>query len=303
MNYDIVILTDSRYENPTETDWYIDQVILEDDLVKKALEQKGYSVIKKAWDAPDFDWTNCNYAIFRTTWDYFERFEEFFKWFSETQKVVQFINNPEVIYWNLDKHYLQELQQKQVNMPPTLFIEKGDNETLANLFSKTSWKKAVLKPAIAGAARETFLVSTSNQNEHECDLQRLVSQEAMLFQEFQYRIQEQGEISLIMIGGEYSHAVLKKAKKGDFRVQDDFGGTVEEYQPKQIEIDFATKALAACPHKTLYARVDVFYDNNNLLSLGELELIEPELWFRNHPEAATKLADIITDYIHSNNIT
>ena len=118
MNYDIVILTDSRYENPTETDWYIDQVILEDDLVKKALEQKGYSVIKKAWDAPDFDWTNCNYAIFRTTWDYFERFEEFFKWFSETQKVVQFINNPEVIYWNLDKHYLQELQQKQVNMPP-----------------------------------------------------------------------------------------------------------------------------------------------------------------------------------------
>ena len=298
MKYDIVILTDSRYENPTETDWYIDQVILEDDLVKKALEQKGFKVIKKAWNTTDFDWTNCNYAIFRTTWDYFERFEEFFKWFSETQKVVQFINSPKVIYWNLDKHYLQELEQKQVNIPPTLFVEKGSKDTLANLFSKTSWGKAVLKPAIAGAARETFLVSASEYNRYELDLQRLISEEAMLFQEFQYRIQEQGEISLIMIGGVYSHAVLKKAKKGDFRVQDDFGGTVEEYQPKKIEIDFANKALAACPHKTMYARVDVFYDNNNTLSLGELELIEPELWFRNRPKAATKLATIIADYIH-----
>tara|TARA_B100000795_G_scaffold213796_1_gene167466 strand:- start:4751 stop:5662 length:912 start_codon:yes stop_codon:yes gene_type:complete len=302
MNYDIVILTASRYENPTETDWYINQVILEDDLVKKALEQKGFKVIKKAWDATDIDWANCNYAIFRTTWDYFERFEEFFKWFSKTNKIVQFINSPEVIYWNLDKHYLQELQQKQVNIPPTLFIEKGSKDTLANLFSKTSWDKAVLKPAIAGAARETFLISASEYNRYELDLQRLISEEVMLFQEFQYRIQEQGEISLIMIGGEFSHAVLKKAKKGDFRVQDDFGGTVEEYKASHKEIDFATKALLACPHKTLYARVDLFYDNNNLLSLGELELIEPELWFRNHPEAVTKLADIITDYIHSNNI-
>ena len=302
MNYDIVILTDSRYENPTESDWYIDQVLLEDDLVKIALEQKGLTVIKKAWDAPDFDWSNCNYAIFRTTWDYFERYDEFFLWFTKTQKRLKFINSPEVIYWNLDKHYLKDIQKEQVNIPPTLFIEKGAKETLANLFSKTSWDKAVLKPAIAGAARETFLVSALNQNLHEYDLQRLISQEAMLFQEFQYRIQEQGEVSLIMIGGEYSHAVLKKAKKGDFRVQDDFGGTVEEYQPQQIEIDFATKALAACPHKTLYARVDVFYDNNNTLALGELELIEPELWFRNYPKAATNLATIIADYIHSNNI-
>lgn len=302
MNYDIVILTDSRYENPIEKDWYIDQVLLEDDLVKIALEQKGLKVIKKAWDAPDFDWAKCKYAIFRTTWDYFERFEDFFKWFSKTQKNLQFINSPEVIYWNLDKHYLQELQDKQVNIPPTLFIEKGSKETLANLFSKTSWDKAVLKPAIAGAARETFLVSASEYNQHELDLQRLITEEGMLFQKFQYKIQEQGEISLIIIGGEYSHAVLKKAKKGDFRVQDDFGGTVEEYQPKQIEIDFATKALAACPHKTMYARVDIFYDNNNTLALGELELIEPELWFRNYPKAATNLATIIADYIHSNNI-
>ena len=30
------------------------------------------------------------------------------------------------------------------------------------------------------------------------------------------------------MNGIYTHAVLKKAKSGDFRVQDDFGGSVEK---------------------------------------------------------------------------
>ena len=31
--YDVVILTENRYINPKSTDWYIDQVILEDKLL------------------------------------------------------------------------------------------------------------------------------------------------------------------------------------------------------------------------------------------------------------------------------
>jgi hypothetical protein len=45
----------------------------------------------------------------------------------------------------------------------------------------------------------------------------------------------------------------------------------------------------------MYGRVDMFYDNNNILAIGELELIEPELWFRFCPEAADKLANEIFD--------
>ena len=36
--FDVVILTDHRYVNPTETDWYIDQVLLEDKLLQTAEE-------------------------------------------------------------------------------------------------------------------------------------------------------------------------------------------------------------------------------------------------------------------------
>jgi len=89
MIYDIVILTDCRYENPEKTDWYIEQILLEDGLVQSALEKKGLKVIRKSWDAKDFDWTQSRYAIFRSTWDYFDRFGEFFSWFEKTRKVLE----------------------------------------------------------------------------------------------------------------------------------------------------------------------------------------------------------------------
>ena len=117
----------------------------------------------------------------------------------------------------------------------------------------------------------------------------------MLFQEFLTNITTEGEISLIMIVGKYTHAVKKIAKKGDFRVQDDHGGSVEEYNATKAEIDFAEKCIKNCPYFPIYARVDIVYDNNNLPSLSELELIEPELWFRNYPKAAKYLAEGILE--------
>ena len=84
--YDIVILTDHRYVNPKKIDWYTKQVLDEDELLLNALEKKGLSVCKKDWADSAFDWTKTKYAIFRTTWDYFERFKEFFDWIKSTNK-------------------------------------------------------------------------------------------------------------------------------------------------------------------------------------------------------------------------
>ena len=54
--FDVVILTDNRYVNPTTTNWYIDQVLLEDQLLQTALEDKGLKVCKKDWADSNFDW-------------------------------------------------------------------------------------------------------------------------------------------------------------------------------------------------------------------------------------------------------
>jgi hypothetical protein len=106
----------------------------------------------------------------------------------------------------------------------------------------------------------------------------------------------------MLFGGRYSHAVLKKAKQGDYRVQDDFGGSVRDYSPTAEEIEFAEKTVAACSPVPIYARVDVIWDNDNQLCVSELELIEPELWFRTCPSAAELFAEEVFRHCEMGNV-
>lgn len=297
--YDVVILTDHRYVNPKKTNWYINQVLLEDKLLQEALEKRNLRVCKKDWADKKFNWEHTKYAIFRTTWDYFDRFEEFFQWLEKTKEKTNFINSEKIIKWNIDKHYLQDISNKGINIATTLFIEKNTKITLKELFSQSNFSEAVIKPAISGAARETYRINRNNYTKHEDKFQKLIKNECMLFQEFLNNIIIKGEISLILINGNYTHAIKKIAKAGDFRVQDDHGGTVKKYIPNREEISFAENCIEKCPYQPIYARVDIVHDNQGRLSLSELELIEPELWFRHNPISATILAKEISSLILS----
>ena len=97
----------------------------------------------------------------------------------------------------------------------------------------------------------------------------------------------------MVFNGNYSHAVLKKAKLGDFRVQDDFGGTVNSYDPTKEEIAFAEKVFQSCKSMPLYGRIDIVWDENRKFYLSELEIIEPELWIRNYPKSAERIAEAV----------
>lgn len=76
MNYDVVVLTDSRYLKDSK-DPYYHNVFYEDALVCEALKSEGLKVNRKAWNDPEFDWSNTKAIMFRTTWDYFDDFDEF----------------------------------------------------------------------------------------------------------------------------------------------------------------------------------------------------------------------------------
>jgi glutathione synthase/RimK-type ligase-like ATP-grasp enzyme len=148
----------------------------------------------------------------------------------------------------------------------------------------------VIKPAVSAAARETYAMNSTTLSDHEQHFSRLIQKETMMLQPFIESVVERGELSLMMIGDRFSHAVLKVAKPGDFRVQDDFGGTVHPYIPTPAEVDLALKTVNACPESPLYARVDMVNDNDGNPAVSELELVEPEMWFRQRPESADELA-------------
>ena len=296
--YDVTILTDSRFINPTDIDDNIRTVLLEDNFAKEALERKGLKVTRINWDNPDFDWTETRFAIFKTTWDYFDRFDEFSKWLEDTGRKTKFINPIETILWNIDKHYLLDLKTRGVKIPETIFIESGDIRTLSELINEAGWRDCILKPSVSGAARHTYKLSKDNLTEHEKIYKELISKESMMLQEFQYSVPVDGELTFVVFGGKFSHAILKKAKQGDFRVQDDFGGTVHDYQASKEEIKFAEGVVALCNPIPVYARVDVILDNQKKLAISELELIEPELWFRNKPASADMYAEAVINEIN-----
>ncbi len=293
MKFDVTILTDRRYVAQNYPDTYSQNVVLEDRLLAEALERKGLMVTRTHWDNPDFDWSATRFAIFRTTWDYFDRFDEFEPWLDRVRGLTTLINPTELIYWNIDKFYLRDLEKQGVNLPPTIFIERGETKTLQELLASTTWQEVILKPSVSGAARHTYRFKKEDAADYTSIFHELVSNERMLLQEFQTNILTKGEVAFMVFGGKYSHAVLKKAKAGDFRVQDDFGGTVHPYEANPEEIAFIEKAIAACSPVPLYARVDVIWDNHGALCLGELEMIEPELWFRMNDASADQLAEAI----------
>lgn len=297
--FDIALLTDSRFTAATaaEDDWYLKNILAEDGLLQEALTRCGLTSVRVDWAAPDIDWSSFRCAVFRTTWDYFERFAMFDAWLNRIERETRLCNLGSTVRWNMDKHYLADLADRGVPVVPSRFLERGSARTLKELLVETGWDELVIKPCVSGAARHTYRVNRQTASERQSLITKLLEQEAMIVQPFQTDIVRTGEDSLMVFGGRFSHAVRKVAKAGDFRVQDDHGGTVHQYQPTDEQITLAEKAVAACHPVPVYGRVDMVRDNNGRLAVMELELIEPELWLRCHLPAAEQFADGIVRFL------
>ena len=95
--YDVIVLTQEEYIAPTSVDWYIKNVLDEDNYVLEALRAEGLKAEKKDWADPDFDWSTTKSVIFRTTWDYFDRYPEFEPWLAKISSQCQLFNSAEII--------------------------------------------------------------------------------------------------------------------------------------------------------------------------------------------------------------
>ena len=286
---DVAILTEKRYLKATPNNWYVDNILKEDGLVLGELEKLNIRCARVAWDG-NVNLASFKCALFRTTWNYFDEFNLFVRFLKKSKDVVELINPYEQILWNLNKKYLFDLSKSSINIPSTEIIKKGTTLTLEDICLTRGWEDIVIKPCVSAAAWQTYYIPKNKRFKFENVFSSLLQKHDMMIQVFQKNIKSFGEISLMMIGGVYTHAILKRAKKGDFRVQDDYGGSVSSYLASKKEIQFATRIIKSLKFKPVYARVDIILDNNKQLALSELELIEPEMWFRFYPDAAKKLA-------------
>lgn len=295
----VALVNDHRWIDPPNPGAYAGNILEEDRILAEAFRAVGCDVSRVDWADPHVDWRRFDAAVIRQTWDYFDRLDEFLAWLDRVESLTMIVNPIEVIRWNCDKRYLVELAAAGVPTVPTIVIERQDRgPELTDLMDRDGFDEAVIKPAVSGAGRETYRIKRSEADRHEATWQRLVSAESMLLQPFMPAIVEHGEVSLIVIDNKVTHAVRKIAAAGEFRVQDDHGGTVHPHASSPLETAAARTALAAVPGPVSYARVDLIETPDGPLVM-ELELIEPELFFRHEADAAARLADAVVRVIQA----
>jgi glutathione synthase/RimK-type ligase-like ATP-grasp enzyme len=296
---DVALLTDPRYlaESAEPGDWYLDNILQDDRLLRDALGRLGLTSERIDWSRPGAEWSRYRCAVFRTTWDYFDRFAEFSSWLDRVAGQTTLCNPAGLVRWNADKHYLADLAGRGVPVVESRFLERGEPAKLSDVLGETGWTDAVVKPCVSGAARHTYRVSPATVAGLDPVVARLLADESVMLQPFQRDITVSGEDSLMVFNGTFTHAVRKTPMAGDFRVQDDHGGTVRGHAPSAEQVELAERAVAACRPAPAYARVDLVRDNRGQLAVMELELIEPELWLRYCPTAADRFARAIADRV------
>jgi glutathione synthase/RimK-type ligase-like ATP-grasp enzyme len=257
-------------------------------LVVAELERLGASTAFVAWDEPGHDWGAADVAVIRSTWDYFDRRDEFVDALRDIDAATRLVNPLRVVEWNSHKGYLPELARAGVPVVPTTLARRGEDPAAAVAAAGSGPK--IVKPAVSGGAQGAGrFEDDARATEH---LARLLESEDALVQPFMPDVLRTGERSLIFFGGELSHALNKRGAEGDFRIHELYGGSVAPHQATGAELGVARTALAAVPEDLLYARVDLVEGPEGPL-LMELELIEPELFLGLAPSAPRRMAELI----------
>lgn len=294
----VALANDHRWINPENPDWYARQILAEDQFVTEALHALNVASTRVEWADTSVDWQQYDAVLIRQIWDYFDRFAEFQNWIDRVDAATTLINPAAVVRWNWDKQYLLDLSRAGVPTVQTEVVKRQEQgPDLATALQQAGLSQAVIKPAVSGAGRETYRIrSLEDARQLKARWQQLVAAEDMLIQPFMPEILNSGEVSIMIMHGQVTHAVRKIAAPGEFRVQDDHGGKVVSHVPSAAEKNVALQAVEAVPAPVSYARVDLVAGESGPCIM-ELELIEPECFFRNCPQAAQRLAASVVEVI------
>ena len=256
------------------------------DVEADVLERAGIEVEARPWTDPG-DLTDLDLVMPLVTWGY--HFDPA-RWHALLDRLerdgVPIANPVPLLRWNSDKRYLAELGGRGIAVIPTRLVEALDETALAEAradFGDT----LVIKPPVSAAADGTHKLGIADP------IPEAAKGRTMMVQPFLPSVASEGEYSLMLFGSRFSHAIVKRPKSGDYRVQPHLGGTEQPCPPPDGAIELAQAALAAAPATALYARVDMVRDQTGQLAIIELELIEPALWLQHAPDGGASFGSAV----------
>ena len=262
----------------------------DDRLAAAALADIGLPTDPVCWDDPTVDWLAYKAVVLRSTWDYQHRVAEFHAWIDRMEAIGAHVwNPPQVLRWNTDKRYLARRWHPQLSPPPTTILDRQSKVDLRALLETHGWDEAVLKPTISADGQSTERTSRADAALNQAALDTLLLQHDVIVQQLVPEIRSSGEISLMFFGGAFSHAVSKRPRAGEFRVQERLGGAIARTDPPSALVSCARAMLDEHAPGCLYARVDVVVTAERFI-LMEIELVEPSLYLAYDPPSALAFA-------------
>ena len=266
----------------------------DDAVLLRALRKRGVSTEVVIW-SESLDWSSYQIVVIRSCWDYIDNPVAFKRWLETLSDLgICVINHLDTILWNLEKTYLQKLEKNGVKIVPTVWIDsKMSVDLIEKQMASYKTQNFVIKPVVGNDANGLSVLSRQNLRDGIAYSMDSRPSAQYMLQPFLSNVIDEGEWSLVFIGGKYSHCILKNPAPGDFRSQHTRGGTFKLMNPAEAALDQAKRAIAACP-KAVFARVDLIREEDQFL-VGEVEMIEPYLYFDLFPESAENLVDSILE--------
>jgi glutathione synthase/RimK-type ligase-like ATP-grasp enzyme len=271
----------------------------DDELLARALRDRGAEASIEAWDATAVDWDGFDLVVIRSTWDYPRRREEFLAWIDRIGDRLH--NAPALVRWNSDKRYLGDLAAAGIRVVQTRYVEPGDPQPDLD-------GEVVVKPNVSAGGRDTgrFGPGTYGLARELIEAIQASGRTAMI-QAYQESVDRVGETAIVCIDGEPAHAL----RKGPVLRPDEIapvrgdGAAEVMYDPELVVPTEATAAELAnaraivaliaerFDYLPLYARVDTIADGDAEPVLLELEVIEPSFYLEQVPATTAAVTDAI----------
>lgn len=250
-------------------------------LIESAGAEHGIQFDVRYWDDESLKSGGYDAALIRTCWDYHERVDFFVDTLASYERTgLPVFNSSAIVRWNSRKTYLKELGASAIE---TIWAEKADAATIARAFDALDAADIVVKPQIGAGSRETVRLKRNTWSEAD-----LIAgpRGAAMIQAFLPSIETEGEWSLFWFGGEYSHAIRKAPKAGDWLANVPGQTRFTAEAPTKAALDVANAARAQAPDNLLYVRIDLVLGNDGRWRVIEIEAIEPYLFLDFAPEGA-----------------
>ncbi|MDX1517095.1 MAG: hypothetical protein R3288_09665 [Woeseiaceae bacterium] len=262
------------------------------------MEALGWRVTTVNWRARNNRWDDYDAVYICTPWDYPEHISEFLDVLARIDgSRAILVNALELVHWSLVKSYLRDLESRGACIVPSRWHDDIDGAVIDGFFDALASDTVVVKPLIGANAADTFVVRRPVEPQLRQTLLTTFSGRRYIVQPFLDAVVSEGEYSLFYFGDEYSHAIVKTPKQGDFRVQEEHGADIVAVTPTPELIDVANGVLSLVAPQPVYARADFVRDARDRYCLMELELIEPSLYLRMDNGAPARFANAFDAHV------